>query len=236
DIVNPFAAAFLSQLKEEETDEETGLQAPGETGPEEIQVEEQETTDADSSASTAESDETRKKGDVDLYELIWYSRVKEFNRLLKLSLEEFKKGQFKREIEAYQAKKKERRNNWYKKVVEKLEEKGKKTDPPLYWYVATQWRPKDWGATIINPWPPAHHTHKDIIPEETFDLIHDTPIAPDRAMRKTLDVKGERVSLKVDLRFIHYSSNCFFGTVREILDETKKTRPRNAKNKPPIAP
>ncbi|MCP5054272.1 MAG: hypothetical protein GY940_44300, partial [bacterium] len=64
DIVNPFAAAFLSQLKEEETDEETGTPEPGETGPEEIQVEDQETTDADSSASasTAESGETRKKG------------------------------------------------------------------------------------------------------------------------------------------------------------------------------
>lgn len=145
--------------------------------------------------------------DVNLYWLIALSKIPEFNKLLMLKLEELNDGLFKKEIKTYKAAK----LYYYKTLFQHLE--GEKIYMQPYWFVLSKFNSSQWGISNITPWPPAHETHKDILPDSLFEMLIDTPVNPKKVNVASVDVQS--LEKKLDLRWVRYSSNCVMGKVHE---------------------
>jgi hypothetical protein len=152
--------------------------------------------------------------DVNLYDLIRFSHVREVNRIFALKLEELKTGELGECIDTYTS----RREKYFREMFtdfsrpeKKLENQG---DPRLYWFDLSKFAWADWGITRIRPWPPPVEPFY-IIPDDIINCIimyHD--VDPDRVI--TLEAVPSVLSgKKVDISFVYSSSNHLFGTIRE---------------------
>ncbi|NIM11578.1 MAG: hypothetical protein GTO45_05745 [Candidatus Aminicenantes bacterium] len=163
-----------------------------------------------------EIDETN---DVNLYTLIELVKIPEFNRYLRLKVDDVKNGTLNKYAVEYKKKEDKYNEELFIRIRDQQEEAGEEEYPPLYWFELTRFRLWDWGITILSPWPPPYEPYYNVVPRDIIRRITASfPVDPDMVITiKALQSK--EVDKKVDLQFVRLSSNHIVGTVRENLDD-----------------
>lgn len=146
--------------------------------------------------------------ELDIYELIELSHVPEVKDILALKLNEMKASQTRQFIENYREKKAFHRRTLFDDIVRQDKESS------LHWFVMTRFRYFTWHITEIVPEPPSYMPMKNFLPHDIIEEILDSPVDPDK-VHSPETVYSANARSFFDLRYVRYSTNNLFGTIRE---------------------
>jgi len=165
--------------------------------------------------------------ELDIYEFIQLCHIDEIKKIFRLTMEQVKTSKAREYIESYRTRKNNCRRELFEDVLkkEKKKNKGKKKnkkemflveEPPLYWFVLTRFKHWVWHLTEIEPEPPDYIQALGILPNDLIMRMTnlDYAVNPDKV--ESLDAEySQELGNFYDIRFIRYSSNTLFGTVRQ---------------------
>lgn len=165
--------------------------------------------------------------ELDIYEFIQLCHIDEIKEIFTLTMEQVKASKAGEYIENYRTKKSNYRRELFDDVLkkEKKKNKGKKKndkemflgeEPPLYWFVLTRFRDWVWHITEIEPEPPDYAHALGILPNDLIMRMTNLDFAVNPEKVEGLDaVFSSEFDNFYDIRFVRYSSNTVFGTVRQ---------------------
>jgi hypothetical protein len=163
---------------------------------------------------------------LDIDEVIQLSHIDAIRDILAFKLEEIKAGDVGKLIDDYREKKEHYRRMLYEEAMgeEAANNVNKKDsrlftahgeEPDLYWFVLTRYREWKWQITESVPELRSHEGRSRVLPDDIIRRMEEDSKKDPVTLYSPDPVYSSDSSSFYDLRYVRFSSNTIFGTVRK---------------------